>query len=67
MGLYCTLEGKILCANIQHQTINDPVLPLMTRSVTTFSLTGMAQMDIEINRHSNGHTGLTPTFLLSAT
>ena len=28
---------------------------------------GMAQMDIETRRHSNGHMGLTPTFLISAT
>lgn len=28
---------------------------------------GIAQMDIETCRHGNGHMGLTPTFLLSAT
>ncbi|PKU41939.1 hypothetical protein llap_7752 [Limosa lapponica baueri] len=28
---------------------------------------GMAQMDTETGGHSNGHMGLTPTFLLSVT
>lgn len=32
-----------------------------------FSLMGMAQMDFGTHRHSNGHRGLTPTFLLGAT
>lgn len=47
--------------------MNDPILPIMTLSIKTFSLIGTAEMDIGTGRHSNGHTGPTPTFLLSAT
>lgn len=59
MRLYFTPTHRIK----QHESVRHT----MTLFITTFSLMGMAQMDSGTHRHSNGHRGLTPTFLLGAT